>query len=194
MIAQLAKKTASFFSDNDVIKPEDAEAYAYGLEILYSTAANFIVMILIAVVTHSVIAIAVYMAAFLTLRINAGGYHADTHIACVSILAAVLLIFTAVIKLMPAHVFPYAAVLVMVAADIPVLLYAPVEHPNHPLKEKQAKRLRRSSLIFLGIWTVLCFAFIFPAPAISFYMACGAVTAAGALIAEKLKQGHGKTK
>lgn len=192
MIEKLARKTAVFFSENNVIKPEDTEAYAYGLEILYSTLLNSAAVILIAAVTGEFTAIAVYMAAFLTLRINAGGYHAKTHIGCLSILIAVLLIFTAAVKLMPDKALPFSAAAIMAAAAVPVLLFAPAEHPNHPLKEKAAKRLRKRSLIFLGVWSALCFVFIFFAPEISFYTACGALTAAGAVTAEKMRLGQSK--
>jgi accessory gene regulator B len=188
MIGKLARKTSVFFSENNIIKPEDTEAYAYGLEILYSTILNSAAVLLIAVITGELIAVAVYMAAFLTLRINAGGYHAKTHLGCISILAAVLLIFTAVIKLLPDAAFPYAAAAVMAAAAVPVFIFAPVEHPNHPLREKAVKRLRKTTLIFLSVWTILCFVFIFFAPELSFYAACGALTAAGALTAEKMRQ------
>ena len=48
MIAKLAKSTAYFFVEKQVVKKEDEEVYAYGMELLYSSILN------IAVATSSV--------------------------------------------------------------------------------------------------------------------------------------------
>ena len=75
MIGKLSLKTAVFFSDNNIISSEDIEAYAYGLEILISTVINFMAAIFIAVLTGEFLAFTVCLAAFITLRLHAGGYH-----------------------------------------------------------------------------------------------------------------------
>lgn len=79
MISKLAKGMACFFSDNKIIAAEDSEVYAYGIELLLSTIFNLVVAIIIALISNEFIPCFFNLTAFVTIRMYAGGYHADTH-------------------------------------------------------------------------------------------------------------------
>jgi accessory gene regulator B len=98
MITGLAKSTACFFVANKFVEAEDEEVYAYGMELLLSTVFNLIVAIAIAGVTHTFIPCLINLTAFVTIRIYAGGYHADTHRGCILTLAVVQAIFIVIVK------------------------------------------------------------------------------------------------
>ena len=187
MIGKLSLKTAVFFSDNNIISSEDVEAYAYGLEILISTVINFMAAIFIALLTGEFFTFAVCLTAFITLRLNAGGYHAKTHAGCISVLVIFLLVFTAAVKLLPPPAKTVFSAIFMIVSLITISFFAPVEHPNHPLSLKSKKKLRSKTLILLGMWLVLCIAFYFLMPEITFYAASGVFTAAATMTAEKLR-------
>ena len=82
MISKLAKGTACFFVDNKIIEVEDSEVYAYGIELLLSTIFNLIIAIIIALISNEFIPCVINLTAFVTIRMYAGGYHADTHWGC----------------------------------------------------------------------------------------------------------------
>lgn len=190
MISKLSLKTAVFFSNNNIISSEDIDAYAYGLEILISTVINFMAAIFIAMITGEFISFTLCLIPFLSLRINAGGYHADTHLGCVSVLTAVLLLFAAAVKLLPYTAKAALVPLFLIISSAAIIRLAPVEHPNHPLSEASGNKLRKTSLILLFVWTAVCIAFYFIMPELAFCCASGILISAGALIAEVLKLRH----
>ncbi len=187
VIGKLSLKTAVFFSDNNIISSEDIEAYAYGLEILISTVINFMAAIFIAFLTGEFLAFTVCLAAFITLRLNAGGYHAKTHAGCVAILVVFLLTYTAALKLLPTTAKTVTAAAFLVISAVTIIAFAPVGHPNHPLSEKAKKKLRSKTLILLGMWIVFCIVFYFLMAEMSFFAAYGVFTSAMAMIAAKIQ-------
>lgn len=90
MIAKLAKSTAYFFVEKQVVKKEDEEVYAYGMELLYSSILNIVLAVIIAVATNTVFPTLAFLITFIILRQYIGGYHAKTHLGCMSILAVVI--------------------------------------------------------------------------------------------------------
>lgn len=98
MISKLAKGMACFFFDNKIIAAEDSEVYAYGIELLLSTIFNLVVAIIIALISNEFIPCFFNLTAFVTIRMYAGGYHADTHWGCMLTLVCVLSVFILSIK------------------------------------------------------------------------------------------------
>lgn len=192
MIGKLSLKTAVFFSDNNIISSEDIEAYAYGLEILISTVINFMAAIFIAVLTGEFLAFTVCLAAFITLRLHAGGYHAKTHVGCVAVLVVFLLAYTAALRLLSPAGKTVTAAVFLVISTAAIIAFAPVGHPNHPLSDKTKKKLRSKTLILLGMWIVFCIVFHFFRTELSFFAASGVFTSALAMTAERLRLGSEK--
>lgn len=187
MISRLAKSSACFFVDNNIIKAEDEEVYSYGMELLLSTVFNFIVAITIALLTRSFLPCLINLTAFLTLRVNAGGYHADTHMGCTMTLAFVLLIFIFTVKYLPENAMMIYSLIMLMISDIIIIMLAPVEHPNKPLNADKRKRLKNRSVIWAGIWTVFCIVFLVLNVKICFYAVSGVFTIAVAMVAESSK-------
>ena len=55
MIAKLAKSTAHFFVEKEIVNGEDEEVYVYGMELLFSTLFNIILAVIIGAVTSSML-------------------------------------------------------------------------------------------------------------------------------------------
>ena len=140
-------KTAVFFSDNDIIDSDDIEAYAFGLEIMFSTLINFAVVIIIAALTGEIPAFTFFTAAFISLRLNAGGFHAKTHKGCVVILIAALFVYAAAFKLLPGTAKNISAVVFLIISTFTTFMFAPVEHQNNPLSNKSRLKLRKRAII-----------------------------------------------
>lgn len=194
MISRLAKRSACFFIDNNIIKAEDEDVYSYGMELLLSTVLNLIISLTIALLTRSFLPCLIDLASFMTLRVNAGGYHADTHLRCSILLMTVMLIFVFTVKYIPEASMMIDSMLMLILSNIIIILLSPVEHPNKPLSAEKCRKLRNSSVIWAGIWTLFCIVTITVNVRLCFYAASGVFTVAAAMIAESSKNKKRKTK
>lgn len=147
MISKLAKGTACFFVDNKIIEVEDSEVYAYGIELLLSTIFNLIIAIIIALISNEFIPCVINLTAFVTIRMYAGGYHADTHWGCMLTLVCVLSAFILIIKTFSTATIRFLSPILWVLSVLILYKFAPVEHPNKPISEKKKMKLRKKSLI-----------------------------------------------
>lgn len=187
MISDISKRTAGFLSKNMIIETEYEEVYAYGIEILLSTILNFIVAFIIALISHEFVACLINLTAFVTIRIYAGGYHADTHLGCMTTLIGVLLIFIFVTKFISLELIMILSPILLIISAVIIFKYAPVEHPNKPLSDKKKLKLRRKALISLSIWILFCICFYFIKTELTFYAVSGIFSLAVALITERIK-------
>jgi len=143
MITKLAKSTACFFSANSLIKKEDEEVYIYGMELLLSTVFNLVIAVFIALATDTVIPCIIQFSAFVTLRVKAGGYHAETHWCCMLIFALIQSLFVLAVKIINTETMFVSIPFMLIISSILIFKYAPLEHPNKPLSDKKKKRLRK---------------------------------------------------
>lgn len=186
MIAKLAKSTACFFVKNNLIEKDDEEVYVYGMEILLSTVFNLIIALIIAITTDTFIPCLINLSAFVTIRIYAGGYHADTHEGCMLTLTAVQSIFIVIIKVVSVEILKIFIPIMLVASVFVILRLAPVAHPNKPLSDNLKIKLRKKSCISTFLW--LAFSIMFMVLGkynISFYSSFGMLTISTAMLAEK---------
>ena len=187
MISKLAKGMACFFSDNKIIAAEDSEVYAYGIELLLSTIFNLVVAIIIALISNEFIPCVINLTAFVTIRMYAGGYHADTHWGCMLTLVCVLSAFILIIKTFSTATIRFLSPILWVLSVLILYKFAPVEHPNKPISEKKKMKLRKKSLISFFVWTIFCIIFYFFKSEICFYSVTGIFTLNCAMIAEKIR-------
>lgn len=187
MISKLAKGTACFFVDNKIIEVEDSEVYAYGIELLLSTIFNLIIAIIIALISNEFIPCVINLTAFVTIRMYAGGYHADTHWGCMLTLVCVLSAFILIIKTFSTATIRFLSPILWVLSVLILYKFAPVEHPNKPISEKKKMKLRKKSLISFFIWTIFCIIFYFVKTEVCFYAVTGIFTLTCAMVAGKIK-------
>jgi accessory gene regulator B len=191
MITKLSKSTACFFSANNLIEKEDEEVYAYGMELLLSTVFNLLIAVFIALITDTVFPCLVQLAAFVTLRIKAGGYHAGTHLGCMLIFTVTQILCVLAIKVINNGTMLVIFPITLITSAIIIFKYAPLEHPNKPLSDKKKKKLRKQSMLLFGFWIFFSLTFfVFGIARIGFYSGMGTFTVGVAIIAEKIKQGR----
>ena len=195
MIAGLSKRMASFLVRNQVIKIEDEEVYEYGLQLLLSTVFNGIIALILAIISGTVLQCICYLAVFVLLRKSAGGFHAKSHFGCCCILAAVLSLFIMFIKFVPSEAYGISAAIAVVFSVVIILMFAPIEHENKPISDKDKSRLRKTSVIYTVLFTLLVFMlFIAKLKMIMICVALGMFTASSsmlvAVIEKKIKSTH----
>lgn len=149
-------KTAVKISDwliSNGAPADNREVYAYGAECLINSLAADILMLFLAFLAGRPFQMLIWLFFFTILRVNMGGYHADTHIKC--ILLSTLAGFTC-IMIYPLFSVPLI-VLLSLSSFISIIFMAPVIHENHPISEKRRKRAHIAA-IFIGTGEMLCIA------------------------------------
>lgn len=102
-------------------------------------------------------------------------------------LVGVLLIFIFVIKVISLKLMMILSPILLIISAVVIFKYAPVEHPNKPLSDRNKLKLRRNALISLSMWTSFCIFFYFIKAEFEFYAVSGIFSLAVALISEKIK-------
>lgn len=74
MVQEMARKTANKMADQAVIDPQKIHIFAYGLELLYSSLAGVLALIIISAVGKKPFLWVPYLAGFVPLRLSGGGY------------------------------------------------------------------------------------------------------------------------
>lgn len=188
MISKLAKSMALFLADKNLIAAEDKEVYAYGAELLLSTVFNLIIALVIALITNTFWQCLVFLTSFVTIRIYAGGYHADTHRNCMLTLVCVQGLFVLIIKNFSAEKVKVAISIMLMLSIAVIILLAPVAHPNKPLTESLKKVLRKKAYVSVAVWTLITLLCTYALKNLfGFYSALGMITISAALAAEKIK-------
>lgn len=138
------------------------EIITYGTFVLLHNLSIMIIILLLALITGLLKEIAIVMLAYAPLRRFGGGLHLSKPVFCMisSVIIFPLLGFTAVVMsdylLYLAPFGRYAVFLLITGITLPaVLLYAPREHPNHPLSESRRVFFKRLTFIVALILSVL---------------------------------------
>lgn len=149
MIDRLSRKITQKLIDKEIISFEDWEIYMYGLQMMISGIVKFIGFMIIAWLLGWVVEAIVFITVFSLLRVNAGGYHADTYLKCFLITAIATFSSIGIVK----YYFISGSVLYMamisLLAGALVLFYAPVDTPNKRMAGNEKKIFRRRSIVVL---------------------------------------------
>ncbi len=195
MLASQAKRISSFCISNGIINEPDREKYDYCYEVLLATTLNIAAVALIGLVTGFLAQTVCFMLVFALLKNTAGGYHADSHLACFAGTVGTFLLYRLIAALIPASVLPAVAAVFAVFAGITVFLLAPVGTENKPLGRRQKGQLKEDSrLLVLFLCMVVLFLLlqdISPQWAFSVSSAIAAVSAS--LIVGKIKLSKAET-
>lgn len=159
MVQQMALKTAKRMSEHSIINAKEIRIYAYGLELLFSSIAGVVALMVTSVVCGKPFLWIPYLVGFVPLRLSGGGYHAKTHFQCISTFS---LLYSLIMLI---EMFYKISMKVWFAAGfanlVIILLFSPVAAPNKPLKQGQGKTNRWNSIV-LGLINFLgCFLLVF---------------------------------
>lgn len=172
-----------------IIEKIDEEVYEYGLQLLLSTVLNAVIALLFAIISGTVIPCLFYLSAFVVMRKSAGGFHAKTHFGCCCILIAVLCCFIAFIKLVPTEIYAAVSIISLIISAFTILLFAPLEHKNKPLNDKDKVRLRKVSIVYMIMISALVILFwVLNLRKIMVSTVFGIATSSGSILAVKIQK------
>ncbi len=138
----------------DIIKEDDIEVYNYGFEIIISSLLIFFGMMILGFVFNCLIEVIIFMVFFCLLRIQAGGYHAKTHLQCFSFFALSCLIAVLMSRLLLGYDKNYIImILILIESCIIIMSYAPVDTINKPLHDSEKDKFKSKSIVTVVIQT-----------------------------------------
>lgn len=184
MISWLSEKIADALISGGSVDAGDRDIYVYGADVLLSTAANILCVLVIGAVAGRVLETLLFLAFFIALRSAAGGFHAATHLKCFLILLAAYGAALALILLLPQKTCGIIALPAAAVSAAAVAALAPVPHENRPASPKELVRFRKLSLWLAAGETaavLLCFALGLGLPALA--ASAGMLASASSLLA-----------
>lgn len=154
MIEKLSVKISAFWVNGNVIQQDDAEIYEYGMQLVLSTIANVLLIMLISVIVRLPLVWLPFLIAFIPLRTTAGGYHARTHFFCILSFCTTFFIFIMLIKTFT--FFSTEIYLSICAVGSLALIFgmSPVQASNKPLTKDEAVRNRTKSLVIATFFMI----------------------------------------
>lgn len=161
MIQRAAASLAKLWAKNGVIPANEMDAYQYGLELLLSTAANIAVMVILSAAAGHPWFLIPYLAAFIPLRLSAGGYHAKRHLSCILFNAVVYGVSLMIVTMLAPSAAIVSCFLESCLSLTVILLIAPLPVKNKPLSNSEKKRNRCLSLSLGLFYLALCVLFYY---------------------------------
>lgn len=143
---KLAQGTAERLVAQGIIREEDAPIYRYGLEAMYSSFLELLSILTLAALIGNFWQTVLFFAAFIPLRLYAGGYHASTRLRCFLTSLVVYAAFTIMLEIVPVAWFVPLAFIGGAVSFLIIWLFAPVIHQNHRSGLKHQVRFRRISI------------------------------------------------
>jgi len=155
MIDSLSRNLTQILVNKNIIDFDDIDVYIYGFQLFLATVFKGIGLLIIGFTLGYVKEIIVFVAAFSTLRIYAGGYHSPSYLNC--FIMTVIFALTSVIgaEMLTYINHFYITLGFLIIATILVLIYAPVDNDNKPLTENEYKRYRKISIIIIFLQVIL---------------------------------------
>lgn len=197
MFSRLAERVAYFFVEKNIIRLEEKEVYAYGYEIMLSEIVNWIITIIIAVITGTIIETFIYMLAFMRLRGAVGGFHANSHMGCIIISALVYILCLYIIYQTPMDIYWILVGVGLILHMELVVTIAPVAHPNKPfINEWEYLKFRKKSCRLSFIYSGICIMFFLSSLQVlkvySYCILLGMLSASISMLVEYIRQKHNK--
>ena len=149
MLEHLSKRFAGKLICAGIISEADADVYVYGFFQGMMLLLNVITTLLLGILFQQLLLCMLLNAAYIPIRISAGGHHADSPFRCYINSTIMIAILLAVIKWIPIN--PIASVILLVVASIVIWILAPVETENNPLDDTEQYVYRKRTRIVLGI-------------------------------------------
>lgn len=161
MLNIFAQKLTSLLYGHSHLEDNRRSVYVYGFELLLSTTAAIISILIISTVFSCPLSGALFLLVFISLRLFSGGYHASTYGRCFLLTNFVYCLSAETAKLIivfiPSDTFGIFHIALTFTAAIPIVLLSPVRNTKHPLSETRYNRNKLVARLVLLFWACLSF-------------------------------------
>ncbi len=156
MIKQIALKITKLILKKSSPDSDMFEAYRYRVEIILSSLLNFILVIAASIAVSDVVSGVIFPAVFISLRMFVGGYRAKTYLLHSALFLLIYLaayyINSAAAAIIVGELFSRILTIIILLGIIPIIAFAPVQHKNKPLSEKQSRICR---IIGIAVFVII---------------------------------------
>ncbi len=189
MLGKKAEQLCGVLARRGIIEEEDIAVYAYGFELMLSTAINIVLVIVVSILFSRPLSWLFFLLPFIPLRLTAGGYHAKTHLGCCVTFTVGYAALLAAGVLTAPYVTPVYLIAVSAVSFMLSLLLSPVPSSNKPLEPEEKRLNRRRSIVISAVCLLVTASSFFTGGGITMlyvYFAVGQLGAAVSLIAARL--------
>lgn len=116
----------------------------HGFDIFINDWLNFILIIIIGLITRTVLEALLFYIFFAFLRCSTGGYHADTKLKCIITYGSIYFIFTLLLKIQFFNFIMINLVLTILSVLL-ILALSPVQHIHNPLSQHEFQINKKKS-------------------------------------------------
>ena len=129
------------------------QVYYYGFQIIIGGINKFLLLIIPGLLLNILPQLLLTTISFASIRIFAGGLHYDSYAKCSYIS---LLSFT-ITALLAKYIIlnQFISMSIFLSVLFLILIYAPIEHPNRPIKEKEKIKFKIIALFVLSTLTII---------------------------------------
>ena len=153
MFVRAADLLTQKLEENDIISSEQYEICRFGFRLGLTIILNLITVIVIGASMSELGPALLFMALYIPLRSNAGGYHAQTAIRCYVFSIFLMIAFLLAMK----HLFisRFICVIINILSFIVIFAFAPVEDKNKPLDQMEQCVYRKRTRIVLIVESII---------------------------------------
>lgn len=162
MIEFIADELSLLLVVNKIIPIEKRKYYIYGIELILHDLLIFLMVAVIAFITHTIFLSALFTLGFCLLRAYTGGYHSKSYAGCyvtAMINYFLLLGFNSVLGEYKLYV-----IWIMMILSVPIIWkFSPIKHINNPFDENEKnkyKKVSRKLIIIISLVFVISALFL----------------------------------
>lgn len=144
--------SAKYFQQSRQESHQYRYTYYYGFQVIYGAINKGLLLILLGLLFNILPQLLLVTLTFSSLRVWSGGLHFDSYTKCAYISLLTLVITALLAKYI--YLSHFTNIMIFAFVLIVICLYAPVEHPNRPLKEYEKTKFK---IIALGVLAILTF-------------------------------------
>lgn len=157
---KIAHRISEYYIRRNQINIIEKEVYDYCFEILLSTVANLLILILFTLLTKKYLESIIFIMTFLLLRSAVGGYHAKTHIKCCAGLVVIYLVMIAFLAYVPELLLVIIGVPFALLSGMSIIFLSPQDSQNKPLTKIERIKYKKQSSTRLSILILTYFILI----------------------------------
>lgn len=154
MFTYVTEKIVSNMEKQNMIQTDHRNIYKYGINQMLNMLLNIATFLVIGLLFHMEFETVIFTAAYIPLRIYAGGFHAKTPFKCWIVSAVMLLLVLLVMKYADLSLYVYD--MLALIGTVVILVLSPVEDKNKPLDKLEKKIYKKRCM-----WTLVAELLIF---------------------------------
>lgn len=142
-----AKKLAHRLLEQDVIRREDFDVYAYGLQLALELSVHILCSLIIALLLHMEIECLLFFLFFIPIRSYGGGLHMKHYLSCLLLSCITLAGILCLVKFCPIPA-PFSLYIYLISLTL-LLFLGSVNHPNREVDADEHQRFNRKKAAWL---------------------------------------------